>query len=90
MGGSSSPSGCVRHFREDFGLAHPCGSIPAMCTVPTARGTGGREKAPATICRKSDRGKARAVLSTIEIWGDEETDTVVHMTGRLRARTHSC
>src|SRR6202030_2668534 len=59
-----------RHFREDFGLEtriaryhnvyEPCGTYE-----------GGREKAPAAICRKV----AEAQLSgcpTIEIWGDGE------------------
>jgi nucleoside-diphosphate-sugar epimerase len=57
-----------RHFREDFGLAT---RVARYHNVYGPHGTwkGGREKAPAAICRKV----ARAVLSgedTIEIWGD--------------------
>ena len=57
-----------RHFREDFGLAT---RIARYHNVYGPRGSydGGREKAPAAICRKV----ATAVLDrseTIEIWGD--------------------
>jgi GDP-D-mannose 3', 5'-epimerase len=59
-----------RHFREDFGLAT---RVARYHNVYGPHGTfdGGREKAPAAICRKV----ARAVLSgsdEIEIWGDGE------------------
>ncbi|HLG92894.1 MAG TPA: NAD-dependent epimerase/dehydratase family protein, partial [Acidimicrobiales bacterium] len=57
-----------RHFTEDFGLATrvaryhniygPCGTFE-----------GGREKAPAAICRKVALAKLRG-LDEIEIWGD--------------------
>jgi GDP-D-mannose 3', 5'-epimerase len=57
-----------RHFREDFGLAT---RVARYHNVYGPHGTweGGREKAPAAICRKV----IEAVLSgdhTIEIWGD--------------------
>ena len=60
----------VRHFREDFGIP---GRIARYHNVYGPLGTwdGGREKAPAAICRKV----AQASLSgkkTIEIWGDGE------------------
>lgn len=60
----------VRHFYEDFGLE---GRVGRYHNVYGPNGTwiGGREKAPAAICRKV----AEAVLSgklEIEIWGDGE------------------
>jgi nucleoside-diphosphate-sugar epimerase len=59
-----------RHFQEDFGLQ--C-RMPRYHNVYGPQGTweGGREKAPAAICRKI----AQAELSgnhEIEIWGDGE------------------
>jgi GDP-D-mannose 3', 5'-epimerase len=59
-----------RHFREDFGIVT---RIARYHNVYGPNGTyaGGREKAPAAICRKV----ATAVLSDrheIEIWGDGE------------------
>lgn len=60
----------VRHFAEDFGIQ---GRVARYHNVYGPHGTweGGREKAPAAICRKV----AFAVLSgtnEIEIWGDGE------------------
>jgi nucleoside-diphosphate-sugar epimerase len=60
----------ARHFREDFGLET---RIARYHNVYGPLGTweGGREKAPAAICRKT----VEAVLSgehRIEIWGDGE------------------
>jgi GDP-D-mannose 3', 5'-epimerase len=57
-----------RHFEEDFGL---------QCRVaryhnvygPLGTWTGGREKAPAAICRKVIEAKASG-KNQIEIWGD--------------------
>jgi GDP-D-mannose 3', 5'-epimerase len=57
-----------RHFEEDFGL---------VCRVarfhnvygPHGTWTGGREKAPAAICRKVIEAKASG-KNEIEIWGD--------------------
>jgi len=59
-----------RHFREDFGVA---ARVARFHNVYGPWGTydGGREKAPAAICRKV----AEAVLfgtAEIEIWGDGE------------------
>lgn len=59
-----------RHFREDFGLETRTARYHNVYG-PLGTYDGGREKAPAAICRKV----ARAVLSgdhTIEIWGDGE------------------
>jgi nucleoside-diphosphate-sugar epimerase len=57
-----------RHFREDFGLAT---RVARFHNVYGAHGTweGGREKAPAAICRKVIQAK-RSGSGEIEIWGD--------------------
>jgi len=57
-----------RHFREDFGLAT---RVARYHNVYGPHGTweGGREKAPAAICRKVIQAKHRKE-PTIEIWGD--------------------
>ncbi len=57
-----------RHFREDFGL-HTC--VARYHNVYGPRGTfdGGREKAPAAICRKVISAKLSG-KNEIEIWGD--------------------
>ncbi len=60
----------ARHFREDFGLATRIGRYHNVYG-PYGTWEGGREKAPAAICRKV----ATAVLTgnhEIEIWGDGE------------------
>ncbi len=57
-----------RHFREDFGIETRVARYHNVYG-PQGTWTGGREKAPAAICRKV----AEAVLSgtnSIEIWGD--------------------
>jgi GDP-D-mannose 3',5'-epimerase len=57
-----------RHFREDFGLTTRVARYHNVYG-PEGTWTGGREKAPAAICRKV----AEAVISgkhEIEIWGD--------------------
>jgi nucleoside-diphosphate-sugar epimerase len=59
-----------RHFLEDFGLQTRVARYHNVYG-PEGTWTGGREKAPAAICRKV----AEAVLSgdhTISIWGDGE------------------
>jgi nucleoside-diphosphate-sugar epimerase len=59
-----------RHFREDFGLPTRVARYHNVYG-PDGTWTGGREKAPAAICRKV----AEAVLTgrhEIEIWGDGE------------------
>lgn len=57
-----------RHFREDFGLAT---RIARYHNVYGPHGTyeGGREKAPAAICRKVIEAKLNG-RHEIEIWGD--------------------
>jgi GDP-D-mannose 3', 5'-epimerase len=57
-----------RHFREDFGLAT---RVARYHNVYGPLGTwdGGREKAPAALCRKVAHAK-RARADTLEIWGD--------------------
>jgi GDP-D-mannose 3',5'-epimerase len=57
-----------RHFREDFGVVT---RIPRYHNVYGPHGTydGGREKAPAAICRKVIQAKLSG-NHEIEIWGD--------------------
>ena len=57
-----------RHFREDFGMQT---RVARFHNVYGPHGTwhGGREKAPAAICRKVIAAKA-AGMNSIEIWGD--------------------
>ena len=59
-----------RHFREDFGLAT---RVARYHNVYGSHETydGGREKAPAAICRKVAEAKLAQRLE-IEIWGDGE------------------
>ncbi len=59
-----------RHFNEDFGLLT---RIPRFHNVYGPEGTyaGGREKAPAAICRKMIEAKLSG-RHEIEIWGDGE------------------
>ena len=59
-----------RHFAEDFGMVTRVARYHNVYG-PEGTWTGGREKAPAAVCRKV----AQAVLSgdhSIEIWGDGE------------------
>src|SRR6187549_3283130 len=57
-----------RHFREDFGV---CARVARYHNVygPHGTWTGGREKAPAAICRKVIQAKLSG-KHEIEIWGD--------------------
>lgn len=57
-----------RHFSEDFGIAT---RVARYHNIYGAHGTydGGREKAPAAICRKVVQAKLSGVHE-IEIWGD--------------------
>ena len=59
-----------RHFMEDFGLSV---RLPRFHNVYGPHGTydGGREKAPAAICRKVIRAQLDGT-NAIEIWGDGE------------------
>jgi GDP-D-mannose 3',5'-epimerase len=60
----------ARHFREDFGMQT---RVARYHNVYGPNGTfaGGREKAPAAICRKVIEAKLSGT-NTIEIWGDGE------------------
>ena len=73
-----------RHFREDFGLTT---RVARYHNVYGPHGTcdGGREKAPAAICRKV----AEAKLSgnhEIEIWGDGEQTRSASSTSTTASR----
>jgi len=57
-----------RHFREDFGL-HTCIARYHNVYGPYGTFDGGREKAPAAICRKVISAKLSG-KNEIEIWGD--------------------
>jgi len=60
----------ARHFREDFGLTTRVARYHNVYG-PEGTWTGGREKAPAAVCRKI----AEAVITgkhELEIWGDGE------------------
>jgi nucleoside-diphosphate-sugar epimerase len=59
-----------RHFHEDYGIGV---RVPRFHNVYGPHGTwdGGREKAPAAICRKVIEAQ-RSGSNTIEIWGDGE------------------
>src|SRR6185503_10114819 len=59
-----------RHFREDFGIATRVGRYHNVYG-PNGTWDGGREKAPAAICRKVIAAKLSGDHS-IEIWGDGE------------------
>ncbi len=57
-----------RHFREDFGLTTRVARFHNVYG-PKGTWTGGREKAPAAICRKVAQAKLSGEHD-IEIWGD--------------------
>lgn len=57
-----------RHFTEDFGLVTRCARFHNVYG-PHGTWEGGREKAPAAVCRKIIQAKLRGD-SEIEIWGD--------------------
>ena len=57
-----------RHFQEDFGLETRIARYHNVYG-PLGTYTGGREKAPAAICRKVIEAK-RSGVHEIEIWGD--------------------
>ena len=57
-----------RHFREDYGLETRVARYHNVYG-PAGTWTGGREKAPAAICRKVLQARADGT-NTIEIWGD--------------------
>lgn len=83
-----------RHFTEDFGLAT---RVARYHNVYGPHGTwdGGREKAPAAICRKVIAAKQQG-FRDIEIWGDGEQtrsfmyiDDCIHGTLGLCASDHA-
>ena len=57
-----------RHFREDFGIATRAGRYHNVYG-PNGTYDGGREKAPAAVCRKVIAAKLSG-RKDIEIWGD--------------------
>ena len=57
-----------RHFREDFGLQTRVARLQNVYG-PHDRFQGGRERAPAALCRKAVEAKRRG-SDRIEIWGD--------------------
>ena len=59
-----------RHFREDFGVATRIGRYHNVYG-PHGTYSGGREKAPAAICRKVIEAQLSG-SNEIEIWGDGE------------------
>ena len=59
-----------RHFREDFGLETRIARYHNVYG-PNGSWRGGREKAPAAICRKVAEAKLSGVRE-IEVWGDGE------------------
>ncbi len=59
-----------RHFREDYGLETRMARFHNVYG-PNGTWDGGREKAPAAICRKVIDAKHRKI-GEIEIWGDGE------------------
>ena len=77
-----------RHFREDFGL-HTRVARYHNVYGPDGTFEGGREKAPAAICRKVATAKLEG-LDEIEIWGDGQQtrsfmyiDDCIHGTRRI-------
>ena len=73
-----------RHFPEDFGLETRVARYHNVYG-PEGTWTGGREKAPAAICRKVAEA-VRSGSGEIEIWGDGEPDPQLHVHRRLRPR----
>ena len=72
-----------RHFREDYGLAT---RVARYHNVYGPNGTfeGGREKAPAAICRKVANAKLSGEHE-IEVWGDgEQTRSFMYIDDCLR------
>jgi GDP-D-mannose 3',5'-epimerase len=72
-----------RHFREDFGLETRVARYHNVYG-PDGAYDGGREKAPAAICRKVARAKLSG-RHEIEIWGDgEQTRSFMYIDDCLR------
>ncbi len=66
-----------RHFREDFGLSTRVARFHNIYG-PHGAWHGGREKAPAAVCRKVAEAKVSGDLE-IEIWGDGEQTSELHV-----------
>ena len=72
-----------RHFQEDFGLTTRVARYHNVYG-PHGTWTGGREKAPAAICRKVAEAKLSG-RHEIEIWGDgEQTRSFMYIDDCLR------
>ena len=72
-----------RHFREDFGMATRIGRYHNVYG-PEGTYDGGREKAPAAICRKVAQAKLTG-KHEIEIWGTgEQTRSFMYITDCLQ------
>lgn len=72
-----------RHFREDFGLITRIGRYHNVYG-PHGTWDGGREKAPAAMCRKVIQAKLSGDLN-IEIWGDgKQTRSFMYITDCLK------
>ena len=75
-----------RHFREDFGLQTRVARYHNVYG-PEGAWEGGREKAPAAICRKVIEAKYRRT-GRIEIWGDgHQTRSFMHVDDCLHGTT---
>lgn len=75
-----------RHFREDFGLQTRVARYHNVYG-PEGAWEGGREKAPAAICRKVIEAKYRRT-GKIEIWGDgHQTRSFMHVDDCLHGTT---
>src|SRR6185295_14409423 len=75
-----------RHFREDFGLTT---RVARYHNVYGPHGTyeGGREKAPAAICRKVIEAKLSGQYE-IEVWGDgEQTRSFMYIDDCIKGTT---
>ncbi len=67
-----------RHFREDYGLETRVARYHNVYG-PLGTWTGGREKAPAAVCRKVIQAKMNGT-NEIEIWGDgKQTRSFMYM-----------
>ena len=72
-----------RHFREDYGLATRMGRFHNVYG-PHGTWDGGREKAPAAICRKVIQAKLSG-KHEIEIWGDgHQTRSFMYITDCIK------
>src|SRR5215204_3423039 len=72
-----------RHFREDFGIATRVARYHNVYG-PNGTWTGGREKAPAAICRKVIAAKLSG-KHEIEIWGDgQQTRSFMYISDCLK------